>query len=236
MKEILPDLYLLEGLQGANVYLLLLSDGLTLIDTGMPGDFKRILAQLKENGFQLSSLERIILTHSHGDHVGGLAELTRLSGARVLAHEQEIPYLEQTQPLPASSGGQRLLFWIMNNLFFRLPPLTPDQSVSAGDVIGDIDGVRVLHTPGHTPGSMSLYDPERQVLFCGDALFNAHPLTGRPGLRFPIPVVTTDRDQARGSVASLADCPISVLCPGHGAPLLDDVNERIRTLLEKQAL
>lgn len=92
-------------------------------------------------------------------------------------------------------------------------------------------GLRVVHTPGHMPISMCLYQPERRILFCGDALFNADPMTGRPGLDFPIRMVSVDNARARESVRKLSELPIDVLCCGHGEPILDGADEKMRALL-----
>jgi glyoxylase-like metal-dependent hydrolase (beta-lactamase superfamily II) len=88
----------------------------------------------------------------------------------------------------------------------------------------------VIHVPGHTPGSISLYQPQRQILFCGDALFNANPLTGTPGLQLPLPAATVDDEQARASVCKLSALELRVLCCGHGEPILDGAGEQIAAL------
>jgi glyoxylase-like metal-dependent hydrolase (beta-lactamase superfamily II) len=96
------------------------------------------------------------------------------------------------------------------------------------EALGDM---HVVHVPGHTPGSMALYQPERQILFCGDALFNANPLTGRPGLRLPPPLVTVDSAQARESVRKLSALAVEVLCCGHGEPIVVVAGESILALI-----
>lgn len=234
MREVVDDVYLLEGLRGCNVYLLVADGGLTLLDSGMMGDADRIVAQLQEAGHPLPDLRRIALTHAHGDHTGGAVGLARDSGARVVAHRDEVPYIEQTEPLPAPSPMQRLLFWLSDHLLFRLSPCKVDRAVEDGDVLDALGGLQVIHTPGHTPGSMALYHPERRILFCGDALFNAHPMTGRPGLRLPLPLVTVDTAKALASVDSLSALPVDVLCCGHGEPIVGGVGERIGALLDDE--
>lgn len=236
MREIAEDVYLMEGLRGCNVYLLVSEDGLTSVDTGMTVDVDRIIAQMRGAGYAVPDLRRIVLTHAHGDHAGGAAALVRRSGAQVVAHRDEVPYIEQTKPLPVRSLIQRLLFGLGDRLVFRLAPCEVDRAVGDGDVVEALEGLRVVHAPGHTPGSMALHQPERRVLFCGDALFNAHPMTGRPGLRLPIPLVTVDTAEAVGSARKLSRLPVDVLCCGHGEPIVDAAGERMRALREAENL
>lgn len=231
MRQVVANVYLFEGLRGANVYLLKGSAGLTLIDAGMRGDLDRIVAQLKQAGWDPSQVDTVVLTHAHGDHAGGAAALRRCCDAQVVSHRDEAPTIEQTKPLPATSWVGRLLNWLTHRLMFRVAPCSVDCRVKDGDVIEALGGLHVVHTPGHTPGSIALHQPERQILFCGDALFNANPMTGEGELQLPIRLFTFDDEQARRSVARLADLRIVVLCCGHGEPILDGAEERIRALL-----
>lgn len=232
MRQVVSDLYLMEGLRGANVYLLLGGEGLTLIDSGMAGNADRIAAQLEEAGYALSQLQAIVLTHAHIDHVGSAAELARRSGAQVVAHQDEVPYIEHTQSLPAASPIRRLMNWLSDHILFRSSPPKVDRPVHEGDMVANL---QVIHLPGHTPGSMGLYQPEGQLLLCGDVLFNAHPMTGRPGLRYPLPVVTVDDVQARASVARLSAMQIDVLCCGHGEPIVGGAGQQIGALLGEES-
>jgi glyoxylase-like metal-dependent hydrolase (beta-lactamase superfamily II) len=231
MRQVVPDVYLMEGLRGANVYLLVPDRHLTLIDTGLPGDADRILDQILQSDRHISELRTIVLTHAHGDHIGGARELMRRTGAEVIAHRDEVPYVERTASLPSSSFLQRTLNWLMGRLLFRTPGCVVDRPVEEGDVIHALGGLRVIHTGGHTPGSISLYQPDREILFCGDALFNAHPMSGKPGLQLPIRAVTVDQGEARRAVGRLAELPVQVLCCGHGDPIVEGAQQKIKALL-----
>jgi glyoxylase-like metal-dependent hydrolase (beta-lactamase superfamily II) len=231
MRQVVSDVYLMEGLHGANVYLLLSNEGLTLVDSGMAGDADPIVTQLQEAGYPLSQLRSIVLTHAHVDHVGSAAQLARRTGAQVLAHRADVPYIEHTQSMPAASPLRRLMNWLSTRLLFRASACQVDRPLEEGDTIEALGGMQVIHTPGHTPGSICLYQPERHILFCGDALFNANPLTGSPGLRLPLPSVTLDGAQARQSVAKLSALDIDVLCCGHGEAILSGAGDQIAALL-----
>lgn len=231
MKQICPDVYLLEKLKGANSYLLLDGERMTLLDAGMPADSETIKAQILETGLPIFHLESIILTHGHIDHAGSTNRLRDLSGAKILAHELDVPYLLQHKKFPARTAAQKIVYGFMDWMI-RLEPITVEEILHDGDTIPGPIPLQVIHTPGHTPGSISLYDPGQGTLFCGDALFNAHPLTGQKGLRFPIWPVTLDPEAARRSVERLSNLEIKILCPGHGKPIRDHPREHIKRLLE----
>lgn len=143
MREVVPAIYMIEGLRGSNVYLLVSGKELTLVDSGLTGEAKQIAAQLQEAGFALSELRAIVLTHAHGDHTGNAAELARRSGAEVLAHRNEVPYIEQTKPLPTASLLQRILNWLGDQVLFRHPVCKVDRILEDGDVIEALGGVQV---------------------------------------------------------------------------------------------
>jgi glyoxylase-like metal-dependent hydrolase (beta-lactamase superfamily II) len=230
MKEIVPDVYLVEGLRSAHVYLLASEGGLTLIDTGTPGELGQIAAQLQEGGYALPDIKAVVLTHCHSDHAGNLAALAARSGAQVLAHEKEVPYLERTASLPARSALRRAFVWLTDRAFSS-PPCKVDRALQDGDVIEALGGLRVVHAPGHTPGNMALYQPQRQILFCGDTLFNSVPLTRRQGIQAPPRFFSVDAQQAGSSAKALAELPIEVICFGHGDPILEGGQEKIREAL-----
>jgi glyoxylase-like metal-dependent hydrolase (beta-lactamase superfamily II) len=233
MRHIAPDVYLLEGLRGSNIYFLNSKDGYTLIDSGLPNQTNRIAAQLHEAGYALSQLRSLVLTHGHGDHVGSAAELAHRSGAQVMAHRQDIPYIEQTQPLPFSSWLKHLMLRFADRVLFRQPPCRVDKPLEEGDVIEAAGGLRVIHTPGHTPGSICLYQPERELLFCGDTIINMNPMTGKERLRPSPAMISVDSSQARESLGKLAGLSLEVLCFGHGSPILGGAGKQIEALLRK---
>jgi glyoxylase-like metal-dependent hydrolase (beta-lactamase superfamily II) len=235
MRHIVPDVYLMEGFRGSNVYLLVSGRALTLVDSGRAGVADQITAQLQEGSYALSELHTIVLTHAHGDHTGSVAELVHRSGAQVLAHRDEVPYIERAKPLPAASLRQRLLNWLFDRVWLKRPPCKVDRALEDGDVIEVLGGVRVIHTPGHTPGSICLYQPERQILFCGDVLFNENPLTGQGRLQLSFPLFTLDQVLAWESVRKLSALPVEVLCFGHGEPILEGAGKRIQALLRERS-
>jgi glyoxylase-like metal-dependent hydrolase (beta-lactamase superfamily II) len=227
MREIVSDVYVIEGMR-VNVYLLRSSDGLTMIDSGAAAKVDSLVTALEKAGFGLSHLKRIVLTHWHGDHSGGAAELARRSGAQILAHRDEASFIEQTHSPPSAHLTQRALNWLADNIVLRRYPAKVDRRLEDGDVIEALGGIRVIHTPGHTPGSICLYHPERQILFCGDAVFNEHPITGRAGLALHMQLFVLDTEQALAAARKLSGLPVQVLCCGHGEPILNDATRKMR--------
>lgn len=233
MRHIAPDVYLLDGLRGSNVYFLTSKDGYTLIDCGTPRQAQHIEVQLQAAGYDLSQLHAIVLTHGHGDHMGSAAELERRSGAQVMAHRLDVSYIEQTRPLPFSSWYKRLMLRFADRVLFRQPPCKVDKALEEDDVIEVAGGLRVIHTPGHTPGSICLYQPERELLFSGDAFFNMNLGTGKERLRPSPAIINVDSSQAKMSLKKLASLPLEVLCFGHGKPLLGGAGKLVEAMLRK---
>ncbi len=221
MQQIVPDIYWLEELRGCNVYLIDTDSELTLVDCGYASDAKKIAAQIQKSNFALNDLTWIVLTHCHGDHVGGAVQLARLSGAQIVAFQSELPYIELKKTVPVTPLSKRIIHWLGNRTIFRIPGFKVDRAVRDLEILDGSGKIQVIHSPGHTPGSMSIFLPDRKILFCGDALFNVNPITGSKGLRFPIPLFTMDVRQARDSVKKLSELQINVLCCGHGKPVFD---------------
>jgi glyoxylase-like metal-dependent hydrolase (beta-lactamase superfamily II) len=197
---------MVEGLRVGNAYLVRGAEGLLLVDSGTPGSAKRILASIARIGANPSDLRYIVLTHWHPDHMGGVAELKRQTGAQVSIHELDAPVLAGRER-PAK--GRRTMGLLLR--VFRVAPLVADVALRSGDVIG---GLEVIHVPGQTAGSIALRRADGVVL-SGDAL-----LGDRHGrLRQPDPGLSLDPDQALASAAMLRSLEPRMLLPGHGAPV-----------------
>lgn len=221
MKQLATDLFILEHLGSAPAFLLASEDGFTLIDTGMPNRSKALIAEIEATGQALSDLKQIVLTHCHADHTGNVMELTRRANARVIAHEAEVPYLLRQKALPASSWFQKALRSI-SDAVFSVQIERVDEPVRDGDTIDALGGLRVLHVPGHTPGSMALYQPERRIMFFGDLLFHGRKLTIAPK------IFNVDTANVLEAARKLAGYDIDIACFGHGEPYTERAGERIQ--------
>jgi glyoxylase-like metal-dependent hydrolase (beta-lactamase superfamily II) len=224
--EIIPNVHQVPGLKGAGVYLLL-GNNLALVDSGMPGSEETILAYISGLGRGGEDLTRLIVTHNHLDHVGSLAALKQHSGAQVVAHRAEAPFVtgEEVAPLP-QSGMMRLVFRLVAPLMPRAVPVGVDVTVQDGEHLDLLGGATVVHVPGHTPGSIALHFPSERLLICGDVIDHRGGRLGPPPKPF-----TADMDQAMASIRRLAELEFDVLCPGHGAPVIGGADKQVRAMV-----
>lgn len=234
MQEIVPGLWNVDEIgPEVHVYLWKWEGGATLIDTGMPGNGKKILAALTTVGVQPSHVKRIIATHGDVDHMGSLKALKRATGAQVICHTVEKALLERPgsrKPAPTPLGLlMRPLFALVMLLpQYRAEPVTPDRTHVDGDKLPE--GFTIIHTPGHTAGHISLLHPQRRILIAGDALHNRGGKLGRPAALF-----TPDMENAHRSIWKLAKKygeSIDTIVCGHGEPIPSGGGARLQGLVD----
>ena len=209
-------------LGGTNAYLV--DDGaLTLVDTGMRFHASALIGGLRDAGFELRDLDRILLTHYDVDHVGGLAafdgvDLTIYVGAT------DAPFVtgERTAPLSNHKG-------LIQRLGSPLcaPPDNPVEPLADGDTVGTFT---VYDTPGHTPGHVSYVSETLSAAFLGDVVVERG---GR--LQPPVWPLNYDTDAVEGSIRSLAErAPdFEVAGMGHGVPFKRGGSERLADVVER---
>ena len=214
------------GVWGANVFLLADSN-LTLVDTGFKGRSRQILKEVRQLGYSPSDIVNIVITHHHADHIGSLAALKKITGASVFAHPADAPYIDGRlpQPGPARPG------WLDKALapLYKLGVTTPvavDVLINDGDELPVLGGTKILHTPGHTPGSISLFLPEERLVIAGDVLANRFRL-GLPSKAF-----TVDIAQEINAIKRVASLDFDVIGFGHGSPLLHEARPAITNFVE----
>ncbi|TAK64785.1 MAG: MBL fold metallo-hydrolase [Dehalococcoidia bacterium] len=223
MDPIAPGVYAIPGLKMGRSYLVEGDGGLALIDTSTGDVSARILDAITSIGRRPDELRAIVATHYHYDHTGNAAALIERTGARLCVHEADVPYVDGTTPWMAMRGP-----WAFLDRFGPAPyGLKVDQVLHHDDELPYAGGLRVIHAPGHTPGHIALRAPARGVLFAGDALMNTL------GLRLPMSMSSHDMDQARASIARLADLDYDIALPGHGAPLLGRASEKVRAWVQR---
>jgi glyoxylase-like metal-dependent hydrolase (beta-lactamase superfamily II) len=203
---------------GVNIFLIAEPDGLTLIDTGTPQSLKAIRRTLDAHSHRPQDLKRILITHTDPDHTGSAAALKALSGARLYASEQEAAAMQRGE-LSRPIGGGKLTQALLG-LFIsvvKLPPATADDLLDDGEELPVLGGLRVLATPGHTPGHTSLFAPQHGVLFAGDSM-----RATKDGLRCDDAPVMWDYRLARESAERQMALGPQMVCCGHGPVLQGD--------------
>ena len=203
-------------------------NGNTRVDAGLPDPMEAISSALVEAGIGVRDLRRIIFTHQDLDHVGSGAALVRQSGARVLAHPADVPYVEGSRrPLKPSPTmlEQRPQ---MREVLERLEPVGIDEYVEDGTRLDVAGGTRVISTAGHTPGHISLYLERSKVLIAGDAL-----TAERGSLNGPNPSMTLEMSTAIQSIRRLADLEIDTIVCYHGGVVSEDANGQLRRVIQE---
>jgi glyoxylase-like metal-dependent hydrolase (beta-lactamase superfamily II) len=202
-------------------------NGWVLIDAGVWGTTSSILRAV-ESRFGERRPDAIVLTHGHFDHVGALADLAERWNVPIYAHGMEHPYLNggQQYPPPDPSVGGGLMSALSR--FYPRGPIDVSRWLSelpAGGRVPPMAGWQWVHTPGHSPGHISLWREADRTLIVGDAFITTAQesayavLTQQPELHGPPMYYTTDWDNAGDSVNRLAALEPEVVITGHGPPL-----------------
>ena len=204
----------------ANVYLLTEGDKLIVIDTGTSGNAKKIVDYVQKIGRQPSNVSTIVLTHFHMDHAGSVKELKDLTGAKVAVHAEDADYVSGKKPMPKPKN---VLFRAVS-AFIKLSPVQPDILLKDNDKIGQLT---VIHTPGHTLGSIVLLDEGKRVLFAGDAIrYDGEELSGPPEH------FTLDPNKAKESIGKISALSFDIMLCGHGEPLKPNASAAVKKYYE----
>lgn len=182
----------------ANVsaYVLARGSELAIVDTGVSGGSDRFDPAFAAIGAGWDDVDHVVLTHLHPDHVGGLgAVLDAAPDALAYAGELDVGGIDASRPLTAVNDGD------------------------------EVFGLRIIGTPGHTPGHISVYDSETGLLIAGDAL-----ITADAQILGPNPTFTADLETANESVMRLAALEVDTVLVGHGEPIETGAGELLAVL------
>jgi glyoxylase-like metal-dependent hydrolase (beta-lactamase superfamily II) len=200
---------------------LVLEPELSLIDCGYAGSGPRIAAVIDGLGRSMGELSRVVCTHGHPDHAGAARELA-LDGVPVLMHPADAATLATTwrDALQRPSRGR---------IFAAMTPEPPAfVPIEDGDILPMLGGLEVIHTPGHTAGSVCLYGPRDRVLFVGDTLQRRF---GR--VSYASALYSDDVTAARRAVKRLATLDVNTIVFSHYPPLQEGASETLESLARR---
>ena len=212
IKKLGPNIVLIQLSDiDSNIYVL----GDTVIDSGTGFNFTRLHTLLKMLKMNFSSVKQVINTHGHFDHIGGNGYFLK---AKIAIHERDAPILEKADAQASYAD------------FFdgKLRPRPVDQKLKDGQVL-QVGGMalKVLHTPGHTPGHICLYCEKDGILFSGDLVFSdGVGRTDMPG---------GDVQELDSSLEKISKLKISKLFPGHGEAIQEKADKVLKDILSAAA-
>ena len=231
------------GPENVNVYIVEGNDGNLLIDTGWntPEAFNTLAREMKNSGFVMKDITNIVVTHIHPDHMGLAGKIAELTGASIAVSEIENNLLDSYYTHPETLISEMIIFFMANgvpewelkmlseasfNIRSYISPFKATTLLKEGDVISMAPyEFRVMATPGHSPGHICLYEPNKKYLFSGDHVLpevvpniSYHPHSGENPLG----------DYVK-SLGALSDLEVRFVFPGHGSvfsglgPMIDDI-------------
>ena len=245
MVQITPKVYSIEGIthpdpRGKVFPYLFVEDqnDLTLIDPSFLSQLSILENYLLDIGYNIKNVKRIILTHVHMDHSQAANEVKRKSGAKIYSHWIEARYLSHNPPYSGPPTAQETVDKLeklgvsMEALTkeygsFDVEPIMVDEQVSDGDTIGSL---KVIHTPGHTPGHISLYYEEDKLLLGADSIYKH--VFGADGMYISVPQVSIDPVTAIVPAQRLSKVNFDKLLMAHqDSLLLEGAREAVETLV-----
>ena len=212
-----------------NGFILRDHDGqVTLVDMGIKPSGPKVIDALGAIGSGPSDVTRLLLTHAHPDHAGGAAHVAKVTGRGFAIHEADAAYARK------GSSPPRDRTFALGRLIDRMSrggtdfsPVPVERELHDGEVLPVAGGLRVVHTPGHSPGHVSFLHEESRLLITGDAIFNVL------GLRWPVKAFCSDFAMTKRTAHELGELDYAVAAFTHGPELRDQPREAIRRFLAR---
>lgn len=197
-----------------NVYIVLNNEGYIIIDAGAPENYENVIGYIEKNNLGLNKCSGIIVTHNHHDHIGCLSKLKNTLKTRVIAHKNESPYID---------GRIKRKRWM------EVENVDVELEVDDGEIIGPL---KIIHTPGHTPGSICLYHQIDKTIFIGDLVTNENNYLNEIPTQYSL-----DPIENRRSIKKIYEkLDFEILLPSHGQPIIGDAKKKMKILVEKLAI
>lgn len=194
-----------------NIYFIVEGNDISLIDAGMKQGAKKVIAAVTNIGYKPITIKNIFITHSDPDHYGGANIIRELTGAKLQASKIEADAMVSgTSSREIAPKGIWKVVYTLVGSFMKSEPTPIDTIINNNFEIPILGGMKVLHTPGHTPGHISLFLPNERILFAGDSI---NSLNGKPAAN----TTATSSDPVRAIESfdlQMALKPL-VICAGH---------------------
>lgn len=223
------------GSDVVNSYLIVDQDGVTIIDAGLPRYWKLLQRELAAIGKSTADVRALVLTHGDTDHIGFAAQLYRETGIVPYIFPMDVDRARLKVKKPNSGWGPvkvgplaGFMWYSARHGGLRIKPATELQPMADNDVLDVPGSPRIIHTPGHTPGSVTVHVPAVDALFLGDTMTTRNVLTGVTGPK-PAPF-TLEPKQALASLARIEDVDATWVLPGHGPAWDGGVPEAVRLI------
>ncbi|HTJ72952.1 MAG TPA: MBL fold metallo-hydrolase [Actinospica sp.] len=231
--RIAPDVWRIPAARFdfVNIYALVDEDGqVTLVDTGFKSGPAKAAAGLAAMGKSVADVTRIVLTHAHGDHAGGAAKLAEQSQAAVAISALDAPFARLGQAPPRDAAtflGRRV--GAMSKPGRDFPAVVVAEEFNDGDLLPVAGGLRVHHTPGHTPGHVALLHENSGTLITGDSIWNVRKFS------FGVKAFCTDIKLNQQTAHALGELDYQVAAFTHGPHVTDQAREKVRGFLADAA-
>lgn len=218
-------------------------ENLILVDVADASNLESIKQQIKDSGSDFSKLKNIICTQQDIDHTAGIRQIKKEKpDVKVLAHEADKPYIEGAKTVKRlndtflqrikhmTQDEQEKIVYKFKNSFVQV-----DETIEDGQHFAICGGITVIHTPGHTPGHISLYHHASKTLIAGDALNILHgKLVGPNG--DPMKEDSVNPDDAIDALKKLQQFDIQNIITYHGGLFADNCNEKIKEVIKHKKL
>jgi len=224
IKKIIDNVYQFE-LGMVNCFVIDDNGSITLIDTGFSGSEQKIFKGLAGIGRKSTDIKQIILTHLHPDHSGAAAAIQNTLHIPVYASYQDGELIKQgigmREPMTRMPS---FISWLVFNLVLKKAPKTiqPVNNIidlSDSQILPILSGIKVICTPGHSAGHISLLLEKERVLIAADICMNTN------GLDYSI--LYEDVSLAKQTLKSISKYNFDIACFGHGKPLMTNANEKM---------
>ena len=231
--ELAPSLHRLGGSTLVNSYLVADDTGVTLIDAGLPGYWRQLPGELAAMGRSIDDVRGLVLTHGDTDHIGFAERLRVERGIPIYVHAADAGRARGEVTKPMSGWGPMKVSALLGFLWFtarngglRIPPIGEVVPIDDGATLDLPGSPRVMHMPGHTPGSIGIHVPAVDAVFVGDSFTTRNVLTGEKGPA--IAPFTLDSETAKASWARLDGIDARWFLVGHGDPWDRGVADALR--------